>query len=179
MSPRVILIGPPGSGKTTVGKALAPLIGVTRRDTDTDIERSTGMKISDIFLQHGEAHFRALEREAVAEALSSHDGVLSLGGGAILDESTQALLTDYTARGGAIVFLDLSLAAAAQRVGLNNARPLLQINPRRQWSELMEARRPIYERLATHTVNTDHINADRIAREIAQMLGFEIVPEKA
>lgn len=165
--PRVVLIGPPGSGKTSVGRALAKVLGVDRRDTDADVEAAAGKPISDIFIDDGETAFRDLERTAVVQAMADHQGVLSLGGGAILDESTQRLLQDYVAMGGRVVFLDVSLTAVAPRVGLNAARPLLVGNPRRQWAELMEARRPIYERLATDTVNTDYIRADRIARELA------------
>jgi shikimate kinase len=165
-SPRVVIMGPPGSGKTSVGRALARALGIARRDTDTDVERMAGKPVADIFLDDGEPAFRALERDAVALAMTEHDGVLSLGGGAILDPATQELLRAYVARGGRVVFLDVSLNAAAPRVGLNAARPLLVGNPRRQWSDLMEARRPIYEELATDTVNTDHIRADRVAREL-------------
>lgn len=164
--PRVVIIGPPGSGKTSVGKALARVLGVSRRDTDSDIEASAGKPIPEIFIDDGEPAFRELERVAVATAMAEHAGVLSLGGGAILDTGTQALIERYVADGGRVVFLDVSLSAVAPRVGLNAARPLLVGNPRKQWSDLMEARRPIYERLATVTVNTDHIRADRVAREL-------------
>ncbi|WP_084622576.1 shikimate kinase [Demequina oxidasica] len=167
VGPRAVLIGPPGSGKSTVAKGLAREWGVQRRDTDDDIVRTSGKSISDIFLDDGEEAFRALEVAAVATALAEHQGVLSLGGGAILDESTQERLTEYAEAGGDVIFLDVSLSAAAPRVGLNNARPLLVGNPRRQWSTLMAERRPIYERLATRTVSTDHLNAKRIAHEIA------------
>jgi len=139
---------------------------VSRRDTDTDVEQAAGKRIADIFIDEGESAFRELEREAVAVAMAEHDGVLALGGGAILDEGTQTLLVDYVAGGGRVVFLDVSLSAVAPRVGLNAARPLLVGNPRRQWAELMDARRPIYEALSTDTVNTDHIRADRVAREL-------------
>lgn len=165
--PRAVLIGPPGSGKSTVAKGLAREWGVARRDTDDDIVRTSGKSISDIFLDDGEAAFRELEVAAVAAALGEHRGVLSLGGGAILNDSTQALIAGYAEAGGDVIFLDVSLTAAAPRVGLNNARPMLVGNPRRQWAALMEERRPIYERLATRTVNTDHLNARRIAHEIA------------
>jgi len=167
-SPRVVLIGPPGSGKSSVAKALARQLGVPRRDTDADVEQVAGKSISDIFVDDGEPAFRALEREAVAAAMAEHEGVLALGGGAILDEQTQRILREYVAQGGRVVFLDVSLNAVAPRVGLNASRPLLMGNPRRQWADLMEARRPIYESLATDTVTTDHIRADHVALELAE-----------
>ena len=164
--PRAVLIGPPGSGKSTVARALARLWDVERRDTDADVETAAGKSISDIFLEDGEAAFRGLERTAVAAALAAHHGVLSLGGGAILDGATQDLISAYAAAGGVVVFLDVSLTAAAPRVGLNASRPLLVGNPRRQWLELMEARRPIYERLATLTVVTDARTPAQVASRI-------------
>lgn len=164
--PRAVLIGPPGSGKSTVAKALARLWDVERRDTDTDIEATAGKPISEIFLDDGEARFRELEREAVAAALATHTGVLALGGGAILAPETQALLAQYAAAGGTVVFLDVTLAAAAPRVGLNASRPLLVGNPRKQWLDLMAARRPLYERLATVTVLTDTSTPAQVAAQI-------------
>ncbi|PKQ26161.1 MAG: shikimate kinase [Actinobacteria bacterium HGW-Actinobacteria-4] len=166
-SPRIVLIGPPGSGKSSVGKELARLWGVERRDTDEDVEVAAGKSISEIFIDDGEPVFRALETQAVVAAVAEFDGVLSLGGGAVLAERTQSALEAYVADGGEVVFLDVSLTAAAPRVGLNTSRPLLMGNPRQQWRELMEARRPIYERLATTVIDTDHHNPRRVARLIA------------
>ncbi len=166
MRPRVVLIGPPGSGKTSVGQALAVRWGVDHRDTDADVERAAGKSVSDIFVDEGEKEFRALEGAAVSSALADHDGILSLGGGAILDPTTRSLLDAYVAEGGAVVFLDVSLTAVVPRVGLNAVRPLLVGNPRKQWLELMGARRPLYEELATATISTDDIDAHEVARLI-------------
>ena len=165
--PRAVLIGPPGSGKTPVAKELSKLWSAAHRDTDSDVETAAGKPISDIFLDDGEDAFRRMEKQAVASALREHDGVLSLGGGAILDPDTQSLLEEYANAGGEVVFLDVSLAKAAPRVGLNNARPLLASNPRQQWRVLMDARRPIYERLATVRVDTDRLNPKKVAAAIA------------
>lgn len=167
--PRVVLIGPPGSGKTSVGATLAERWGTRLRDTDTDVERMAGKSVSDIFVDDGESAFRALERTAVALALTDCDGILSLGGGAILDASTQALLRDYAAGGGTVVFLDVSLTAVVPRVGLNAVRPLLVGNPRKQWLDLMSARRPIYEELATVTISTDDVTAKDVALKVDEL----------
>src|ERR1035437_86751 len=164
MAPRVVLMGPPGAGKSSVGRALASLLGERLRDTDEDIEASEGVTVAQIFVDQGEHHFRALEAAAVARALKEHAGVLSLGGGAPLAPDTQALLKAYAAAGGVTVFLDVSLTAVVPRVGLNATRPLLLGNPHQQWMALMAARRPIYEEVATMTVLTD----ERTPREVAQ-----------
>lgn len=166
--PAYVIIGPPGSGKTTVAKALAKALGAARLDTDAEVERIEGRTIPAIFIDSGEPYFRELEERAVAAALAEHEGVVSLGGGAVLARRTQELLRDYVEAGGHVVYLEVSAQAVASRVGLNVARPLLMGNPRKQWAELMDARRPLYEGLSTLTVNTDHINADRIARQILE-----------
>ena len=170
MPPRVVLIGPPGAGKSSVGAVLAKRWNVALRDTDADIEARTGRTVAQIFVDDGEAHFRALEIEAVAAALTEHGGVLSLGGGAPLAADTQAELTAYKEAGGSVVFLDVSLTAAVPRVGLNATRPLLLGNPRQQWLTLMTARRPLYESLATLTVLTDELAPADVASRIAEVI---------
>lgn len=162
---RVVLIGPPGSGKTTLGRLLAERLGVGFRDTDADIEAVAGKPVSDIFVEDGEERFRELEHEAVRRALAEHDGVLSLGGGAVLHAETQTLL-----QGRHVVYLQVGLSDAIQRVGLGSARPLLVLNPRSQLKKLMEERRPVYERLAVMTVVTDKREPDELADEIVKGL---------
>jgi shikimate kinase len=136
------------------------------RDTDTDIEAGAGKPISDIFVDEGESHFRALERAAIAAALKEDGEVLSLGGGAILDPDTRADLAGHN-----VVFLDVSLGEAAKRVGLGVARPLLLGNVRTQLRNLMEARRPLYVEVAKLIVTTDDKTPDQIANEILEHLG--------
>lgn len=161
----VVLIGPPGAGKTTVGGALAALLGVGLRDTDQAIEEQQGRSISDIFLEDGESLFRVLERAEVASSLTSHVGVLSVGGGAVMDPAAVAGLAGHP-----VVFLDVGIADAARRVGFNSSRPLLAVNPRAQWIRMMDVRRPTYERLATFTVLTTGRTPQDIAAEIARLL---------
>ena len=145
--PKVVLVGPPGAGKTTIAGELGRLLQLPVRDTDADVEAAAGMTVSEIFLDRGESVFREFERDAVTRALDGHDGVLSLGGGAVMDPLTEAALQGHT-----VVFLDVGIQAAARRIGFNRDRPLLIGNPRAQWLRLMENRRPVYERVATITV---------------------------
>lgn len=163
--PRVVLVGPMGAGKSTVGRILAERWGVPVRDTDLEVERAAGKSVQDIFVDEGEAAFRALERHAVATALSEHDGVLSLGGGAVLDPDTQALLAGHT-----VVFLRVGLADAAKRVGLGQGRPLLLGNVRSRIKTLLEERTPIYEAVASLVVDTDGRSAAAVAGEIMDRL---------
>ncbi|MEO8555929.1 MAG: shikimate kinase [Actinomycetota bacterium] len=163
--PCVVLIGPPGSGKTTVGHVLATLLGVELHDTDHAIEVQQGQSISDIFMDAGETRFRELERAEVASALASHTGVLALGGGAVMDPGTSAALAGQT-----VVFLEVGIADAAKRVGFDRSRPLLALNPRAQWTRMMDARRPTYERLATLSVQTAGRAPQDVAAEIVQRL---------
>lgn len=148
-----------GSGKSTVGGLLAERLGVPYRDTDADIVVAQGREIADIFVDEGEPYFRELERQAVAAAVAGHTGVLALGGGAILDPGTRELLA-----GLPVAYLSMDVEEAVRRVGLGAARPLLAVNPRRQWRELMDARRHLYTEVARVVVTTD----DRTPEEVAQ-----------
>jgi len=165
-SPAAVLIGPPGSGKTTIGRLLAQRLDVAFRDTDADVEEVAGKAVAEIFVDDGEPRFRELEREAVTTALASHPGVLALGGGAVMDEHAQRALEGYVAGGGVVVFLDVALAHAAPRVGFNQSRPLLVGNPRARWVELMQLRRPTYERLATVHVVSDERPPQEVAAQV-------------
>ena len=166
MAPVVVLVGPPGSGKSTAARAVADRLGVAPRDTDNDVEATTGSSIADLFFEHGEEHFRDLERAAVAVALAEHDGVLAVGGGAVLDPATRGLLA-----GRPVVFLDVGIKDAARRIGLNRDRPLLLGNPRAQWIRLMAARRPLYEEVASVTVLTDGRTPEEVADEVVRWAG--------
>jgi shikimate kinase len=164
--PRVVLVGPPGSGKTSTGAALAERLGVSVHDTDAAIEEAEQRTISDIFVVDGEAAFRDLERAEVARALAEEPGVVALGGGAPVDPLTEPLLEGQT-----VVFLDVGIADAARRIGLDRSRPLLAVNPRASWVRLMNDRRPVYERVATHVVDTAGRSAEEVADEIVRLLG--------
>lgn len=165
MKPRAVIVGPPGSGKTTVGSLLAQALGVSFRDTDTDIVERAGKPIPDIFVDDGEERFRALEREAVAAALSDHDGVLALGGGAVLAESTREMLAGHT-----VVYLSVDLSNAVARVGLDQGRPLLAMNPRATLRFLMEQRKPLYEQVAAHTIDTSGRTPEDVIDEIVSLV---------
>lgn len=160
----IILMGPPGSGKSTVGKYLSKELGLSLIDTDRLIEDKEGRSISEIFLADGEEGFRAIEKEIVLDVLKMEDCVIALGGGSVLDLDVQRELSECAD----VVFLDVSISNAAPRVGFNKERPLLMGNPRQQWLQLMEKRRGIYELLATRTVSTDNRKPNEVAHEIAQ-----------
>lgn len=180
--PLVVLIGPPGAGKTTVGTLLAAHLGVGFADTDALVEAVAGKPVGDIFVTDGEPEFRRLEREAVAAALAGADqmsvgspsgqpdaagvGVVALGGGAVMDDQTQAHLA-----GRRVVYLETGFAQLAKRVGLDRARPLLiGTNPRAQLKALLEQRLPVYDKLAWLTVSTDDREPAEIAADIAAQI---------
>ena len=156
--PRVVLVGPMGAGKTTVGRILAGRWGVAFRDTDADVEAADGRPISDIFVDTGEEHFRTLERAAVVRALAEHEGVLAVGGGAVMSEETRTAMAGHR-----VVFLRVGLTDAAARVGLGASRPLLLGNVRGTMKALLEERSPVYEAVAAAVVDTDGRTADEVA----------------
>jgi len=166
MAKAVILIGPPGSGKSTIGKLLAKKLQCSFTDTDDVIEKRVGTSISQIFMDQGEPWFREIEQVVLSEELEKLSGVLSLGGGAPLPPSAQDLLRSIDA---AVVYLSVSLSTAAPRVGFNRDRPLLLNNPRGAWQELMDKRRPIYEDLARHIVVVDERVPKDIVDEIVRL----------
>ena len=159
----IVLIGPPGSGKSTVGRSIARRLNRKFIDTDSVIEEKSRRKISEIFIDEGEEFFRKLELAALEETLLVPDSIISLGGGAPIKQEAQDLIAGSNVY---VVFLDISLAAAAPRVGFNRDRPLLLGNPRAQWQSLNEIRRPIYEKLATLSIKVDDLSVDQIVGEI-------------
>ena len=162
---RLVLIGAPGAGKSTVGKALSEKLNREFLDTDALIQDSTGKTITDIFVVDGEEAFRAIELKVLADVLNSENTVISLGGGAPISEQAQRLITDSQSF---VIFLDVSLATAAPRVGFNRDRPLLLGNPRAQWQALSDKRRPIYERLADVAIKVDEMDVDAIVTAIVK-----------
>lgn len=148
-----------------MAREVGRLLGLPVRDTDRDVERLAGAGVPEIFVHEGEARFRDLERKAVVEALAEHDGVLALGGGAVMDPRTEVDLREHFA-----VFLDVSVSHAARRIGLNKERPTHLVNPRAQWLRMMEGRRPVYERVAAARVVTDDKTVEQVAAEVVSLM---------
>jgi shikimate kinase len=166
--PAVILIGPPGSGKSTVGPLLARLLDVDFADTDGLIAQRAGKPVGDIFIEDGEAAFRDLERSAVPEAIAARRGVLALGSGSVLSPATRDLLARQR-----VVYLKTGFAAVARRTGLAGPHPPMPGNPRGRLRQLLEERRPLYEELAWLTVPTDDREPGQVAEEIAAAVAGE------
>jgi len=163
---KIIFIGPPGSGKSSVGKEVAAILKLSHIDTDQLIEEKSGKRISDIFLEDGEPAFRRMESEIVLEVLQQDNCVISLGGGSVIDSE----VADKLRVEPNVIYLEVSISNAAPRVGFNAERPLLVANPRQQWLKLMEDRKPIYEGLGRKRISTDNRKPKEIAREIAGLL---------
>jgi shikimate kinase len=166
--PPIILIGPPGAGKTSVGKALAKKLALNFLDSDKVVEEKSGKSIPEIFITDGEPAFREMERAAVIDLIENQDGVIALGGGSVMDLEVSKRLLPLAH----VVFLDVSISNAAPRVGFNRDRPLLLGNPRQQWIALMEKRRSTYEALAKARVSTDNKKPVAVVEEILKELAL-------
>ncbi len=166
MAPKAVLVGLPGSGKSTIGRRLAKALGVGLLDTDVAIEQRTGRSIADIFATDGEQEFRRIEEDVVRAALADHDGVLSLGGGAVTSPGVRAALAGHT-----VVYLEISAAEGVRRTGGNTVRPLLAGPDRAEkYRALMAKRAPLYRRVATMRVDTNRRNPGAVARHILSRL---------
>src|SRR5690606_26246254 len=163
----IFLIGPMGSGKTAVGKCLARLVNAPFYDSDTEIERRTGVDITYIFEKEGEAGFRQREREAIDALTAMEPIVLATGGGAVLLEENRQRLASR----GAVVYLETSVAQQANRVRQARNRPLLaNVDAEKKLEELMRVRAPLYAEIAEITVSTDGRKVRAVAEEILQRL---------
>lgn len=166
MAPKAVLVGLPGSGKSTIGRRLAKALGVELLDTDAAIEQRTGRSIADIFATDGEKEFRRIEEEVVRAALTDHDGVVSLGGGAVTSPGVRAALAGHT-----VIFLEISAAEGIRRTGGNTVRPLLAGPDRAEkFRALMAQRVPLYRRVATIRVNTNRRNPGAVVRYVVSRL---------
>jgi shikimate kinase len=170
VTPLLVLVGAPASGKTTVGTAVAETLGVAFRDTDRDVEDEAGTTVAEIFVNQGEPRFRDLEARAVGRALAEYDGVLALGGGAVLDPATRASLVAYETSGGVVVHLDVDVPSAAKRVGLGRERPILGVNPRAMLRHMLDERAPLYAEVATITVSTAGRSPEDVVAEVLAAL---------
>jgi shikimate kinase len=151
-----------GSGKSTIGKAVAHALDLPFRDTDSIIEELEQLSVSQIFIDKGEDYFRAIEKKVLRDELLSDGSILALGGGAPISVDAQSALKVSSAP---VIYLDISLASVAPRIGFNRDRPLLLHNPRGQWQSLMEVRRPIYESIANIIIDVNGKTQKRIVEE--------------
>lgn len=161
MSPRLVFVGAPGSGKTTIGKAVASKLALDFIDVDSEIEMDEKITISEIFVQKGETYFRELEKNKIAELLNSFDGILSLGGGSVLDQSTRNALAISP-----VIWLKVSPGDASTRVGLGLSRPVLMGNVRSTLVKLLEERTPLYDEVADWQVDTTGKSIEEVVQEV-------------
>lgn len=168
MAPRAVIVGAPGAGKTSVGRRVGERLKVPFADSDALIEEQAGKPVADIFLYDGEPEFRHMEREVIAAALEDFAGVLSLGGGAIMDAGTRSALADQT-----VVWLQVDLSNATQRVGLNSARPLLLGNVRGTMLTMLNERTPLYEEVASITIETSGRPLKDVVSDVVTALSSE------
>ncbi len=166
MVPKAVLIGLPGSGKSTIGRRLAKTLDLKLLDTDAAIEKTTGRTIAEIFATDGEAEFRRIEADVVRDALATHDGVLSLGGGAVTTAAVREALDGHT-----VIYLEISTAEGVRRTGGSTVRPLLAGPDRAErFKALMAERVPLYRQVATMRVSTNHRNPGAVVRYISSRL---------
>ncbi|MDV7351895.1 shikimate kinase [Rhodococcus oxybenzonivorans] len=166
MAPKAVLVGPPGAGKSTIGRRLAQALDLPLFDTDAAVEEEAGRTIAEIFVEDGEPAFRALEEEIVRKAIESSEGIVSLGGGSILSERTRALLKGHT-----VIYLEISVGEGLKRTGTSTARPLLAGgDPREKYAELMRRRRPLYREVASIRIRTDGRSPARVVQQLVAKL---------
>ncbi len=174
MAPKAVLIGLPGSGKSTIGRRLAKAMGLALLDTDAAIEGRTGRTIAEIFAEEGEPGFRRLEEEVIRDALRDHDGILSLGGGAVTTPAVREALSGHT-----VVYLEISAAEGVRRTSGSTARPLLAGSDRAEkYRELMGQRVPLYRRVATIRLNTNRRNPGAVVRDLVGRLENPPAPRR-
>ncbi|HTU74932.1 MAG TPA: shikimate kinase [Trebonia sp.] len=167
----VVLIGPPASGKSSVGPALATALGLPFADTDALVSQAAGKPVGDIFIDDGDAVFREHERGAVArglEGFGAGGGILALGSGAVLDPDVRRMLADRV-----VVYLEAGFGAVAKRTGFDKPRVVIPGNPRGRLRTMLEERRPVYESLAALTISTDDLAPQEVAAELAKRLQGE------
>jgi shikimate kinase len=174
MAPKAVLIGLPGSGKSTIGRRLAKALGLTMLDTDAAIEAKAGRTIADIFTGDGEQEFRRIEEDVIRDALANHDGILSLGGGAVTTPGVRQALAGHT-----VIYLEITAAEGIRRTGGNNSRPLLAgPDHAEKYRKLMSDRVPLYRRVATIRVNTNRRNPGAVVRYIISRLENPAPPSR-
>ena len=166
MTRAVVLIGPPGAGKSSVGSLLAAELGVPFADTDDLVATAAGKPVGDIFVDDGEPVFREFERLAVARGLENVGrGVLALGSGAVLDPDVRRMLA-----GQMVVYLEADFATVARRIGMDRPRVVIPGNPRGRLRMMLEERRPVYAELASVIIQTDGRAPEEVAADLAKRL---------